>query len=252
MIPERERERVCRCVAVISGEQLAYERLRRVYSCRYAHPCIATNGTYLTGILIEEEDMEEIMIMDNTKKGYRIGHEGDGVVTEQPRARGTVQDQICPTVLTQTGGGCGVIVNTPIRCNLGISPNRIANEGIIADGPMKTISIGHGGIALPKVTEVADMKEDRLKALIENPMPKEEVQKLIQTNKLTVRKLTPKECWRLMGMTDEDYFKAAEVCSESQLYKQAGNSIVVDVLEAIFDTMLTETKTTQQMKLGDW
>ena len=96
------------------------------------------------------------------------------------------------------------------------------------------------------------MKEDRLKALIENPMPEEEVQKLIQTNKLTVRKLTPKECWRLMGMSDEDYFKAAEVCSESQLYKQAGNSIVVDVLEAIFDTMLTETKTTQQMKLGDW
>lgn len=46
--------------------------------------------------------------------------------------------------------------------------------------------------------------------------------------------------------------QAAEVCSESQLYKQAGNSIVVDVLEAIFDTMLTETKTTQQMKLGDW
>lgn len=100
-----DRERVCRCVAVISREQLAYERLRRVYSCRYSHPCIATNGTYLTGILIEEEDMEEIMIRDNTKKGYRIGHEGDGVVTEQPRARGTVQDQICPTVLTQTGGG---------------------------------------------------------------------------------------------------------------------------------------------------
>lgn len=107
MMPEREREResVCRCVAVISQEQLKYERLRRVYSCRYAHPCIAINGTYLTGILIEEEDMEELMIRDNTRKGYRIGKEGDGVVTDQPRARGTVQDQICPTVLTQQGGG---------------------------------------------------------------------------------------------------------------------------------------------------
>lgn len=96
------------------------------------------------------------------------------------------------------------------------------------------------------------MTEDRLKALIENPMPEEEVQRLIAAQKLTVRKLTPKECWRLMGMADEDYFKAAEVCSEYQLYKQAGNSIVVDVLEAIFDTMLTETKTVQQTKLCDW
>lgn len=196
--------------------------------------------------------MDEIMIRDNTRKGYRIGKEGDGVVTDQPRARGTVQDQICPTVLTQQGGGCGVIVKTPLRYNLGIFPNRIANESIDPNGPMKTISIGHGGIALPKVSECEEMTEDRLKALIENPMPEDEVQKLIEQNKLTVRKLTPKECWRLMGMSDEDYNKAAEVCSESQLYKQAGNSIVVDVLEAIFDTMLTDTKTVQQMKLSDW
>lgn len=41
-----------------------------------------------------------------------------------------------------------------------------------------------------------------------------------------------------MGFTDEDYEKAKEVNSESQLYKQAGNSIVVNVLEAIFKEML--------------
>lgn len=53
-----------------------------------------------------------------------------------------------------------------------------------------------------------------------------------------IRKLTPKECWRLMGFSDEDYDKAREVNSESQLYKQAGNSIVVNVLMAIFKEML--------------
>lgn len=53
-----------------------------------------------------------------------------------------------------------------------------------------------------------------------------------------IRKLTPKECFRLMGFTDEDYEKAAQVNSEAQLYKQAGNSIVVNVLEAIFKQML--------------
>jgi len=55
---------------------------------------------------------------------------------------------------------------------------------------------------------------------------------------LRIRKLTPKECWRLMGFDDEDYEKAKEVNSDTQLYKQAGNSIVVDVLMAIFKEML--------------
>ncbi len=53
-----------------------------------------------------------------------------------------------------------------------------------------------------------------------------------------IRKLTPKECWRLMGFTDEDFEKAQAVNSDTQLYKQAGNSIVVTVLEAIFKEML--------------
>ena len=52
------------------------------------------------------------------------------------------------------------------------------------------------------------------------------------------RKLTPKECWRLMGFADEDYERAAKVCTAKQLYKQAGNSIVVDVLYNIFKELL--------------
>lgn len=55
---------------------------------------------------------------------------------------------------------------------------------------------------------------------------------------IRIRKLTPKECWRLMGFTDDDFAKAQKVNSDSQLYKQAGNSIVVDVLMAIFGEML--------------
>lgn len=53
-----------------------------------------------------------------------------------------------------------------------------------------------------------------------------------------IRKLTPKECWRLMGFDDEDYEKASKVNSNTQLYKQAGNSIVVNVLEAILTNLL--------------
>lgn len=53
-----------------------------------------------------------------------------------------------------------------------------------------------------------------------------------------IRRLTPKECWRLMGFSDEDFEKAAKANSDSQLYKQAGNSICVNVLEAIFRSLL--------------
>lgn len=53
-----------------------------------------------------------------------------------------------------------------------------------------------------------------------------------------IRKLTPKECWRLMGFKDEQFLKAEQVCSNSQLYKQAGNSIVVNVMEEIFKNLI--------------
>ena len=56
-------------------------------------------------------------------------------------------------------------------------------------------------------------------------------------NNLRIRKLTPKECWRLMGFDDEDFEKAEKVNSNAQLYKQAGNSIVVNVLENILSNL---------------
>lgn len=55
---------------------------------------------------------------------------------------------------------------------------------------------------------------------------------------LRIRKLTPKETWRLMGFDDTDYEKASKVCSNTQLYKQAGNSIVVNVLESILKNLI--------------
>ena len=63
---------------------------------------------------------------------------------------------------------------------------------------------------------------------------------------LRIRKLTPKETWRLMGFADDDLERAAEVCSNTQLYKQAGNSIVVNVLMAIFRELFIPKKTRSQ------
>lgn len=57
-------------------------------------------------------------------------------------------------------------------------------------------------------------------------------------NDLRIRKLTPLECFRLMGVKDEDYYKIAKSQSDTSLYHLAGDSIVVNVLMAIFKEML--------------
>ena len=61
-------------------------------------------------------------------------------------------------------------------------------------------------------------------------------------NDLRIRKLTPKECWRLMGFNDSDFEKAEKVNSNAQLYKQAGNSIVVNVLERILENLFLKNE----------
>lgn len=60
---------------------------------------------------------------------------------------------------------------------------------------------------------------------------------ILTTNGYRIRKLTPLECWRLMGFDDTDFRKAEQVNSNAQLYKQAGNSIVVNVLMSIIQEL---------------
>lgn len=60
----------------------------------------------------------------------------------------------------------------------------------------------------------------------------------VQVDDLVVRKLTPLECWRLQGFTDEQFYKAKNSgVSDSQLYKQAGNAVTVPVIHAIADKL---------------
>ena len=78
-------------------------------------------------------------------------------------------------------------------------------------------------------------------------------EKIIVPQDYRIRKLTPKECWRLMGFDDADFDKAEKVCSNTQLYKQAGNSIVVNVLEGILDALLPKQSRSEWLDelLGD-
>ena len=68
-------------------------------------------------------------------------------------------------------------------------------------------------------------------------MTKEELDKAWNEQEYRIRKLTAKECYRLMDVTDADADKMLSINSQTQCYKQAGNSIVVSVLCAIFSQL---------------
>ena len=68
---------------------------------------------------------------------------------------------------------------------------------------------------------------------------------VVDNVKWRIRKLTPKECWRLMSFSDEDCNRASKYVSNSALYKQAGNSIVTSCLVAIFYSLLFKDSSTK-------
>lgn len=135
------------------------------------------------------------------------------------------------------------------------STNRIYDVG----GCSPTLSTMQGGNQEPKILEskivamrgrnpdnpsdrtVGSPTEQRLEANtqdISNCLTS--VQKdnlLLEKPQYRIRKLTPRECGRLMGVSDEDIDKMAAVNSNTQLYKQFGNSIVVDVMCAMFKNL---------------
>ena len=147
---------------------------------------------------------------------------------------------LCPTDNTVVDG----IIKVGDLDMKGIEQNRRVYS---AEGCCPTISTMQGGNTQPKIVASRGRGERNEQHL--------EVRKDGLSNTLTsvqkdnyvssdcrIRKLTPKECWRLMGFDDEDFERAAKVNSNTQLYKQAGNSIVVNVLEGILTNLRREAK----------
>ena len=101
-------------------------------------------------------------------------------------------------------------------------------------------SVKKDNIVLEKIVAVDEqnmcIREDTVGTLMtdgSSPKHNNRIAELTESD-YRIRKLTPLEVWRLMGFSDEDFHKAEAENSNSQLYKQAGNSIVVDVLYYIF------------------
>lgn len=184
-----------------------------------------------------------------TQRGYMDAHEGDGLVMERPhRARGTVQPQSAPTLTTGRGGGSGVVVrmtNDTVQWFSGCTENgRIdahPGDGLkVYPNPARENS---GGTVQDQSTNALNTYEGCGSATV--------------TPDLRIRYLTPRECLRLMGQTEDAIDRLMEaVPQKSWQYKLAGNSIVVDVLMAIFkgiyiDNTFQPSKP-KQTSLGTW
>lgn len=170
--------------------------------CEIAKTITTREGTRGYENFIQEKTCKQV--------GKLVGDKWAKQHERSSRVWGT--DSLCPTLTTCTGGGQEVKIIVPEATKKGYA---IAEKG-------DSIDIAY----INQNKRRARVDKERAHTITTSP----------QIGTLTdhgVRKLTPRECFRLMGFSDSDFEKAQAVCSDTQLYKQAGNSIVVNVLEAI-------------------
>jgi DNA (cytosine-5)-methyltransferase 1 len=147
---------------------------------------------------------------------------------------------ISPTLTTRPEGNKTAILAVvedwkTIVGNKQMNPFRGSVE---EESPCITSACGCGGGMTPMVTN-ADLETTKTKEFIEQMRGHKQMQ-------YRIRKLTERECFRLMGVKDEDSDKIRSVVSKSQCYKLAGNSIVVDVMVHMFDQLFFGNKNTNQ------
>lgn len=196
---------------------------------------------------------EPKQILENTNRLMQLGDiSPDGKNSIQFRVYD--DNGISPTLRTPSGGHTEVKI---VDDNNSAIINPLKNktkygwhfEQNVYDstGLIRTLKAGGGSGNIPKVIEKEEMTNKRAVDIMRNEQCCQDdvtfieaYEKAIEALETTtnssfrIRKLTPKECYRLMGFSDEDFEKAKAVNSNSQLYKQAGNSIVVNVLEEIY------------------
>lgn len=194
---------------------LSKEKINKILSSKFNQEKTMIQESDICQTLLARDYKEPkcVKVKEATKKGYATATVGDSINIEQPNSktrRGRVGHEVAQTLTTSPQQV--TITNEVIQIGNIVDTTNCSwdnpQRGRIYDsnGISPTLNCMQGGGLEPKIIE-----------------------------DLRIRKLTPKECWRLMGFDDEDFEKAkASGVSNSQLYKQAGNSIVVNVLEDIF------------------
>ena len=140
-------------------------------------------------------------------------------------------DYLCPTLTTNKGEGIKILIKNATKKSYLIQENNFLIAASRGREPKNPSDRKVGNINLQQRPEINKQGTSNTITTVQKD------NYAVELPDYRIRKLTPKECWRLMGCSDEDFHKAEQVNSNSQLYKQAGNAIVVDVLEAIFKQM---------------
>ena len=176
---------------------------------------------------IDNENYRQIVLEDNNfKTNAAIYNSNDFIIADYRYDDGVrVRRNGISPCLTRSVGSSGLSGNPLIIDRLLIKNN--TKQGYLEAYPGDGIDLEN----LASKTRRGRVQEQSIQTINTTD------HKGVLTNDFRIRKLTPLECWRLMGFKDEQFYKAAKVCSNSQLYKQAGNSIVVNVLEEIFKNL---------------
>lgn len=211
------------------------------------------------------EDDVIVLVKEATSKGYAEAKAYDSINLEQPSSK-TRRDRVGHQVAQTLTTSCNQAVVEPfIVASRGRNPDNPSDRtsGIPTEQRLEPNMSGCSNtittvqkdnyVCEPRIKQVGNIYPDNprnpeigrvydsefISPCLNacgggNRMPK------IETSEpsFRIRKLTPSECYKLMGFTDEDCKKASDAgISNSQLYKQAGNSIVVQVMEALFRSL---------------
>ena len=232
--------------------------------------CVGTLTTDGSSPKHNNRVIEPLHIKEATAKGYAEAYEGD------------MLHSINQT-LKQEGGRVGRQISNTLTtgCNIGVVEANNENAKVInplkdkteygwhfeqevydENGLARAVKAGGGSGNIPKVIQVGNIAEEKDWSnpqcgrvySVEGCSPTLNTMqgggrepKIVE--RYRIRKLTPRECWRLMGVKDEQYNKLHDI-SNTQLYKMAGNSIVVDVLMGIFKNLfLSDEGTSGQLTL---
>ena len=250
-------------VKVLGSLEAKFESTNRIYDARGCSPTLSTmqGGNQEPKIL----EVKQLGFMDNgTGK-----HQSNTVYDE---------NALCPNITTIEGGGTQQIkicesqivamrgrnpdnpsdrtVGSPTEQRLEANAQGTSNcltsvqkDNLVMESQVLTPKRTEYGKQIRKAYESGQIQESRhnmtelepRKDNVSNTITT--VQKdnlLLEKPQYRIRKLTPRECGRLMGVSDEDIDKMAAVNSNSQLYKQFGNSIVVAVMVAMFRNLNIE------------
>lgn len=191
-----------------------------------------------------------VLVKEGTKKGYAKAQVGDSINISYPKSltkRGRVGKEVSQTILTSPSMATLEKIDKPIN----ILHNKISIQDRVydTDGIASSIIASNfrGNIAEKKMfnpynnKEITDIAPTQTTSCGSTTSSAAILISEDGTQCMRIRKLSPLECWRLMGFDDKDFYQAQSAgVSDTQLYRQAGNSIVVNVLECILKKLLDE------------